>query len=68
MPEIIIHLTDQEFDIVKNTISYNGRTDLEHETFSGTEINIALSPFGNTLEIKGYKNCEIEDVGIEFKK
>lgn len=68
MPEIIIHLTDKEFQKVQNTISHNGNTDLAHETFSGTEINIALTPFGNILEVKGYTNCEINDVLVEFKK
>jgi len=68
MPEIIIHLTDKEFELVKKTISNNGKTDLEHETFSGTEIKLGLSPFGNTLDVKGYSSCEINDVLIEFKK
>jgi hypothetical protein len=68
MPEIIIHLTDKEFKKVKNTISYNGKTDLEHETFSGTELKIGLTPFGNFLQVKGYITCEIENVLVEFKK
>ena len=68
MPEIIIHLTDKEFEKVQNTISNNGNTDLAHETFSGTEIIISLTPFGNSLEVKGYTNCEIDNVLVEFKK
>lgn len=68
MPEIIIHLTDKEFLRVQNTISNNGNTDLANETFSGTELKIGLTPFGNFLEVKGYTNCEIDNVLVEFKK
>lgn len=68
MPEIIIHLTDKEFEKIQNSISHNGKTDLEHETFSGTELKIGLTPFGNFLEVKGYTNCEIDNVLVELKK
>lgn len=66
MPQIIIHLTDVEFRKVQEALQYNGKTDLENETFSGTEINVAMSPYGNFLTLKGYQQCEIENVSVEF--
>ena len=67
MPQIIIHLTDDEFQKIKETLRYNGKIDLDNETFSGTEIKVAMSPYGNFLTLKGYQQCEIENVSVEFK-
>jgi len=68
MPEINIYLTNREYQRVIDCISNNGKTDMDSETFSGTELKIALTPFGNSLEVKGYTSCEIDDVLVEFKK
>lgn len=68
MPQIIIHLTDDEFQKVIETVRYNGTTDLEEETFSGTEIIVGMCPIGHSLTVKGYRKCEIDNVGIEFKE
>lgn len=67
MPQIIIHLTDGEFQKALETLQYNGKIDLENETFSGTDINVAMSPYGSFLTINGYQKCEIENVWVEFK-
>lgn len=68
MPQIIIDLTEEEYQKIKKTINYNKKNDLDNESFSGTEIKIEMSPFGNFLKIKGYNECEIQNVGIQFKK
>lgn len=68
MPKINIDLTEEEYQMIKKTINHNGKTDLDNETFSGTEIKIEMSPFGNSLKIKGYNICEIEFVGVEFRE
>ena len=68
MPQIIIHLDDDEFQKVQETLQQNGKIDLDNETFSGTEIKVAMSPYGNSLTLKGYQQCEIENVCVEFKK
>lgn len=68
MPKIIIDLTEEEYQMIRKTINHNGKTDLDNETFSGTEIKIEMSPFGNSIKIKGYNECEIQNVGILFNK
>lgn len=68
MPQITIHLTDQEYQKIQETMNHNGKTDLGNESFSGTEIRIEMTPFGNFLKIKGYKECEIDLVGVEFQE
>lgn len=68
MPQIIIHLTDNEYQKVKEVLEHNGRTDLENETFSGTEIKLEMSSFGHFLKISGYQKCEINNVWVEFKE
>lgn len=68
MPQIIIDLTEEEYKKIKKTINYNKKNDLDNESFSGTEIKIEMSPFGNFLKIKGYNECEIEFVGVEFRE
>lgn len=68
MPKIIIDLTEVEYQMIKKTINHNGKTDLDNETFSGTEIKIEMTPFGNYLTVKGYEECKIEFVGVEFRE
>lgn len=68
MPQIIIDLNEEDYKKIKKTINYNKKNDLDNESFSGTEIRIEMSPFGNFLQIKGYSECEIQNVGILFKK
>jgi len=66
MPQIIITLSDEQMQLLKETLSYNGNLDLAEETFSGSGLDIGLTPFGNTLMVTGYKNEDLGFVQVEF--
>jgi len=68
MPEIIIKISDQQLEKIKETLNYNGSLDLSEETFNGSSIEIDLLPFIHTMTIKGYKEEYIGDVQVVIPK
>jgi len=64
MPEIIIKITDEQLEKVKETLNYNGNLDLEGETFNGSSLEIDLLPFIHMMTVKGYKEEYIGDVEV----
>lgn len=68
MPKIEIHLNKAQYKKLKAILNYNGNTDLSNETYSGKEIILGLTPFGNTLEIKGYQSEDLGVVKVEFEE
>lgn len=68
MPEIIIKISDQQLEKIKETLNYNGSLDLSEETFNGSSIEIDLLPFIHMMTIKGYKEEYIGDVQVVIPK
>jgi hypothetical protein len=65
-PKLIVHLDEQQLEQLKSILNYNGKVDLENETFSGTELKIMMSPMGHFLEASGYQKCDIGNVCVEL--
>lgn len=68
MPEIIIKISDEQLEKIKETLNYNGSLDLSEETFNGSSIEIDLLPFIHMMKVKGYKEEYIGDVFVEIPK
>ncbi|HUH34576.1 MAG TPA: hypothetical protein VL022_01965 [Moheibacter sp.] len=66
MPIITIYLTDEQYLKVKETLSYNGKIDLEEETLSGSTLEIGLVAGIAIMNVSGYKNEDIGFVRVEF--
>lgn len=66
MPKIVIRLRDEDYQKVVKTIQTNGLLDWEHETFSGSEICLGITPIGCNIIVKGYQECEIDHVFVDF--
>lgn len=49
MAFLFIELDDKQLKKVKQIISDNGRSDLENETFSGSSLQIDMTPMGHEL-------------------
>lgn len=64
MPEIIIKISDEQLEKIKETLNYNGSLDLSEETFDGSSIEIDLLPFIHMMTVKGYKEEYIGDVEV----
>ncbi|SFN16685.1 hypothetical protein SAMN05421738_107161 [Algoriella xinjiangensis] len=68
MPEIIIKISDEQLEKIKETLNYNGSLDLSEETFNGSSIEIDLLPFIHMMTVKGYKEEYIGDVQVVIPK
>ena len=68
MAKIILHLDDFQFQKLETILSNNGQTDLNNETFSGTEICVGISPYGHFLDVSGYKSESIGEISVELLK
>ncbi|WP_312554612.1 hypothetical protein [Empedobacter brevis] len=68
MPEIIIKITEEQLEKIKETLNYNGSLDLSEETFNGSSIEIDILPFINMMTVKGYKEEFIGDVELIIPK
>jgi len=68
MPQIIIHIDEKQLKQLESVMKNNGQTDLDNETFSGTEIKISMSAFGHFLEVSGYKSEDLGNVVVEISE
>lgn len=63
---LIIHLTERQLKQMQTVIQNTTQTDLEEETFSGTDIHIAMSQMGNVMEVSGYITEDLGEVVVEI--
>ncbi|MBB1137956.1 hypothetical protein [Myroides sp. WP-1] len=66
MPFLFIELDDKQLKKVKQIISDNGRLDLENETFSGSTLQIDMTPMGHDLLIHTHITVELGGVYLHL--
>ena len=70
MPTIKIQLSDEQYQQIKEEISYAGRLALEEETFGGYELCLQIpipNIFPSTLEMKLANTIDLGEVEWQFK-
>ena len=68
MPKITIDLDNKQYKKLREFISDVGKQDLSHETFSGTSLEIGMSPFGHFLTVKQYEALDLGEVHVSFEE
>ncbi|WP_158964043.1 hypothetical protein [Myroides fluvii] len=66
MAFLFIELDDKQLKQVKKTLSDNGRSDLENETFSGSSLQIEMTPMGHELVLHTRQTYHLGDVYLHL--